>query len=106
MHKSSAQDQTPGGFEGRAGGQMRTPTPTAQYPAIEIEGDLLAEIESSMWEDAECGIAQSVEPRPVKAMVPGSIPGPTATVPYLMDIHGLSLAEAYLLAQRNHEAAL
>jgi hypothetical protein len=54
---------------------------------------------------SRCGIAQSVELRTVNAEVPGSIPGPTATVPYLMDVHGLSLAEAYLLAQRNHEAA-
>jgi hypothetical protein len=88
MNKSSAQDQTPGGFEGRAGGSKGNPTPTAKSTALQF-----------------CGIAQSVELRTVNAEVPGSIPGPTATVPYLMDVHGLSLAEAYLLAQRNHEAA-
>jgi hypothetical protein len=34
-----------------------------------------------------------------------ALPDPMTTVPYLMDVHGLSLSEAYLLAQRNHEAA-
>jgi hypothetical protein len=29
---------------------------------------------------------------------------PLTTVPYLLDVHGLSLSEAYLLAQRNLEA--
>jgi hypothetical protein len=28
---------------------------------------------------------------------------PMTTVPYLMDVHGLSIAEAYQLAQRNSE---
>ena len=29
---------------------------------------------------------------------------PLPTVPYLMDVHGLSCAEAYLVAQRHREA--
>jgi hypothetical protein len=63
MNKSAAQDQTPGGFEGRAGGSKGNPTPTALDTAF----------------------------------------SPLTTVPYLLDVHGLSLSEAYLLAQRNLE---
>jgi hypothetical protein len=34
MNKSSAQDQTPGGFEGRTGGSKGNPTPTAKSTAL------------------------------------------------------------------------
>jgi hypothetical protein len=34
MNKSSAQDQTPGGFEGRAGGSKGNPTPTALHDSL------------------------------------------------------------------------
>jgi hypothetical protein len=40
MNKSSAQDQTPGGFEGRAGGSKGNPTPTALYPALGYQAAL------------------------------------------------------------------
>jgi hypothetical protein len=63
MNKSRAHDQTPGGFEGRAGGSKGNPTPTAESTAF----------------------------------------SPLTTVPYLLDVHGLSLSEAYLFAQRNLE---
>jgi hypothetical protein len=47
MNKSSAQDQTPGGFEGRAGGSKGNPTPTASDDSPKIytyRGRLLSEM--------------------------------------------------------------
>ena len=47
MNKSSAQDQTPGGFEGRAGGSKGNPTPTAADDSPRIymyRGQLLSEM--------------------------------------------------------------
>jgi hypothetical protein len=38
MNKSSAQDQTPGGFEGGAGGSKGNPTPTAKSTALAVSG--------------------------------------------------------------------
>jgi hypothetical protein len=47
MNKSSAQDQTPGGFEGRAGGSKGNPTPTAKYDSLTF-----AECYEGLWFDA------------------------------------------------------
>jgi hypothetical protein len=38
MNKSSAQDQTPGGFEGRAAMPLGNPTPTASHDSLRLDG--------------------------------------------------------------------
>jgi hypothetical protein len=99
MNKSSAQDQTPGGFEGGAGGSKGNPTPTAKHPA-----QLFEELSSAVRKWKRTEIARYMKhgsPNPASSITAFS---PLTTVPYLLDVHGLSLSEAYLLAQRNLEA--